>query len=246
MLYDATRCIGCQSCVFRCREANRLTYTPDEGHLYDAPRGLDGHTMVVIKEYREGARRSFVKAQCMHCVEPACVSVCRVGAMVKSERGIVTYQVDRCVGCRYCEVACPFDVPQLQMDEAAPRVVKCEMCAHLQARGKQPACCDGCPCGAVIFGSLDEMKKQARARLAQEPMRYVPRVYGDAEAFGTQVLYLAGVPFEKLGLPSLDDSGVPDLTETVVHQGLVVPAVLFAALGTVLWRKWRREREAER
>jgi Fe-S-cluster-containing dehydrogenase component len=144
MLYDSTRCIGCRTCVSRCKEANELPYDRRaiDGVPYDAPQDLDGTTKNVIKVARAGDRSAFMKAQCMHCADPACVSVCMLGALHKEPRGVVGYDVSRCVGCRYCQVACPFGVPRFQWSSATPRIVKCELCRHRYADGKGAACAE--------------------------------------------------------------------------------------------------------
>jgi Fe-S-cluster-containing dehydrogenase component len=243
MLYDATRCIGCKACMAKCKEANRLPAEPGPipGALYDAPVDLSGSTKSVIKLYREGDKISYMKAQCMHCVDPACASVCMISAFNKDKQGIVSYDPGKCVGCRYCQVACPFNVPRYEWNTPFPKIVKCEMCRHLLAEGKLPACVEACPREAVIFGRLEELKADARKRLSDDPGRYYPKVYGETDGGGTQVLYLsaAGIPFGKLGLPDLGDQPVPELSESLQHavyQGFIAPAVLYGALGLVIYR----------
>jgi Fe-S-cluster-containing dehydrogenase component len=249
MLYDATLCIGCKACVVACRDANGLPPSRDEktGGLHDMQTDLDGTTRNVIKLYQEGSVWSFVKSQCMHCVDPACVSVCMIGGLSKNpESGIVEYDRDRCVGCRYCQVACPFNVPKFEWQSATPCITKCEMCRHRQAQGREPACTEVCPRDAVIFGPLEELKAEAHRRLREHSGRYVPRVYGEHDMGGTQVLYLSAVPFEKLGLPDKGTESVPALAEAIQHgvyQGFITPAVLYAGLAVTVVRNWRKSRE---
>ncbi len=241
MLYDSTRCIGCKACVVACRRANGTppeTDGPGQG-LYDAPRTLSGDTKNIIKLHAEDGNEAYMKAQCMHCVDPACVSVCMISALHKAEHGIVAYDPDKCIGCRYCQVACPFNVPGFQWETATPLIVKCELCRHLLASGGEPGCCAVCPREAVIYGRRDQLLQDAKQRLREHPDRYVPKVYGETDGGGTQVLYLAGVPFEKLGLPALGAEPVPDLAESLQHaiyQGFVAPVVLYAALGVAIYR----------
>jgi Fe-S-cluster-containing dehydrogenase component len=252
MLYDATRCIGCKACMVKCKEANELPPDPggQMGAIYDAPDDLTGNTKNVIKLYREGDKISYMKAQCMHCVDPACVSVCMIGAFRKDKQGIVTYDPGMCVGCRYCMMACPFNVPKYQWNVAFPKIVKCEMCRHRLAEGKLPACVEACPREAVIFGKLEDLKADARKRLAADPGRYYPKVYGETDGGGTQVLYLsaAGIPFEKLGLPDIGNQPLPELSETLQHavyQGFVAPIVIYGALGLVIYRNRKRQSSEE-
>jgi Fe-S-cluster-containing dehydrogenase component len=240
MLYDTTKCIGCKACVVACREANGLEADTSLDGLHQAPLDLNGRTKNVIKLYKEGDRVSFFKAQCMHCVDPACASACMLHSLRKNETtGIVEYDPQYCVGCRYCQMACPFNVPKFEFEKAAPKIVKCEMCRHLLAQGKIPACCDVCPRHAVVFGKRAELLAEAKKRIADQPGRYVPHVYGETEAGGTQVLYLSHVPFEKLGLPDYGPQGVPQTAYSIqegLYKGFVAPVVLYAALGAVMWR----------
>jgi Fe-S-cluster-containing dehydrogenase component len=241
MLYDATRCIGCQACVTACKSANNLP-----GNLYDPPKDLDGYTKNIIKLYESDGEKSYMKQQCMHCIDPGCVNACMIGALKKREMGIVTWDIDRCIGCRYCQVACPYNVPKFQWDTATPEIVKCELCNHMLARGEEPGCVQACPKEAVIYGTYDELLADARQRIADHPAEYYPQgdpqIFGDTEGGGTQVLYLADVAFEKLGLPELGDDGVGVQARTIQHgiyRGFIAPVALYGILGAVLWRNRR-------
>ncbi len=249
MLYDSTRCIGCKACMVACNEANDLV--PDPGtsdHRWQSPLDLNERTKNIIKLYTDDdGSFSFVKRQCMHCVDPACTTACMLGALKKREHGIVTYDADLCVGCRYCEMACPFGVPKFEWSKLAPKIVKCELCSHRIAQGKEPACCEVCPTDAVIFGKRGELLADAHRRIERQPGRYLDHVYGEKEAGGTQVLYLSGVDFEKLGLPAYGDEPVPDTVRFVQEtalQGMVGPAVLYALLAGVMLRHRREVEEA--
>ena len=249
MLYDTTRCIGCKACVVACKEANgdvADTRVPGMG-IYDAPTDLNDRTRNVIKLHRDADEEAFVKKQCMHCVDPACVGACMLGALQKREFGVVTWNGDLCIGCRYCQVACPFNVPAFEWDSATPSIVKCEMCSHRLAEGKEPACCEVCPREAVIFGDYQEILRIARNRLEQYPDRYYPKIYGETEFGGTQVLYLSHVPFEKLGFREGSEESIPHLQQTIQHgvyKGFVAPAALYAMMGVVLFRNRRANEKA--
>jgi Fe-S-cluster-containing dehydrogenase component len=241
MLYDATRCIGCQACVTACKTANNMP-----GNLYDPPNDLSGDTKNIIKLYESDGEKSYMKQQCMHCIDPGCVNACMIGAFKKREFGIVTWDKDRCIGCRYCQVACPYNIPKFQWDTAIPEIVKCELCNHMLARGEEPGCCQACPKEAVIFGTYEELLADARQRIADRPERYYPagdpQIFGDTEGGGTQVLYLAGVDFEKLGLPVLGDEGVAADARNIQHgiyRGFIAPVALYGILGAVMWRNRR-------
>lgn len=242
MLYDATLCIGCKACVVACREANHLE---PEGTLHDHQTELNCNTKNVIKLYKDEANPSvfsYMKQQCMHCIDPGCVSACMIGAMHKEKGGLVAWDGELCVGCRYCQVACPFQVPKFEWNKAVPSIVKCELCKERLAEGKQPGCTEVCPRAAVIFGKVDELKAEAHRRIQEKPELYQPKVYGEEEAGGTQVLYLSQVPFEKLGLPTLDGTSIPYRSESLQHglyQGMVTPVVLYAGLAAVVVKNWR-------
>jgi Fe-S-cluster-containing dehydrogenase component len=240
LLYDTTRCIGCKACVAACREANGLE--PDTsygGGKYHAPVDLSARAKTVIKLFNDGTGTAFFKAQCMHCVDPACANACMLGAFKKREHGIVTYDVDLCIGCRYCEIACPYNVPKFEWSKALPRMVKCELCSHRLVKGQPPACSEACPRHAVIFGKRDDLLREAHRRLASQPDVYVPKVYGEHDGGGTQCLYISHVPFEKLGLPVLGEESTPTLQRTIQHgiyKGFAAPVALYGLLGAVLLR----------
>ena len=260
MLYDTTRCIGCKACVFACQQANDLAPDTSPDGLHLAPADLNGRTKNVIKLFREEGRHSYVKAQCMHCVDPACAAACMIGALKKDEvTGVVGYDAAYCVGCRYCQMACPFNVPKFEFDKAVPKIVKCELCRHrIQGAalektadgfsrypaGHGPACCEVCPRGAVIYGRRDELLEEARRRIAESPGKYFEeRTYGETEAGGTQVVYLSHVPFERIGLPSFPDQGVPTVAYTVqesIYKGFIAPVALYGVLAAVMLRNRKR------
>ena len=281
ILYDATLCIGCMSCMVNCKKANsepggalyhketagRIPFElPPDNPIYDAPDGLSSQTLCVIKAYRgEGETQpthsaspgfSFLKYHCLHCIEPACVSVCPVAALQKQpDTGIVTYNKNKCFGCRYCQLACPFGIPMYEFEKASPSVVKCQLCNHLYAQGRYSACCEACPTGASIFGKVTDLRAEAKRRLALKPgdtyaypvkrvdgdkrteqvvAKYVDHVYGLDEAGGTQYLFLSGVEFDKLGFnPKITSDVYPDYTWSYVSH---VPALIGTLLvaGTAL------------
>ncbi len=198
---------------------------------------------------------AFIKKSCMHCVDPSCVSVCPVSAMRKdTETGIVRNDPSACIGCRYCVAACPFGVPRFQFDRAFPRIRKCEQCSERQAQGKIPACAEVCPTGATLFGPVGALRDEAERRRAltagqvttfsrktvgsddvhEKPVAaYVPHTYGMTEMGGTQMLMLAGVPFDKLGYPALRQRSYAAESETLqgtVYKGMLAPAVLLGGL----------------
>jgi formate dehydrogenase beta subunit len=250
MLYDTTLCIGCKTCVVACAEANKLE--PDRGlsnGLYQAPISLNAKTKSIIKLFKEGSESSFVKSQCMHCLDPACISACMLGALKKDEKGIVFWEGSRCVGCRYCQVACPYNVPKFEWASNNPRIVKCELCRDRLAEGLLPACVEVCPRKAVIYGKRDELLEEARRRLKEHPGLYIPKIYGEHDAGGTQILYLSHVFFEKIGLPELGDRPVPETVRKVqgsIYYGFVAPVALYGLLATIVRRNQRQEAAKEK
>lgn len=279
MLYDSTLCIGCQACVSACRSANGVKIDTVPAPLADwnaartwaVAEDLDGNTLNVIKVYRDGTAAvkdqhtdgfAFMKRNCLHCVDPSCVSVCPVKAMTKDPvTGIVSYDPNACIGCRYCSVGCPFGVPQFDLSNAFGQINKCQMCKHLQAEGGIPACCDVCPTGASLFGPVAMLQAEADQRLATAPgtpylyprgdlrqdrpkhekplPTYQQHVYGKTEVGGTQVRYLAGVPFTDLGLPTLGSEAPVRFVEGLQHtlyNYLVAPLIALVGLVWVVRR----------
>jgi len=106
-----------------------------------------------------------------------------------------------CVGCRYCMVACPFEIPTYEYHEVlTPRIRKCTMCYPRISKGLLPGCVDTCPTEALIFGKRSELLKIARARLVKHSGKYIDQIYGEHEMGGTSWLYLSRVPFNKIDL----------------------------------------------
>lgn len=189
LLIDVTECIGCGECVRACKEQNNL---PPEG-LSEEKLSFRNFTVVQEKDGQ------FVRKLCMHCEHPSCVSVCPVGALVKKESGAVVYDPDRCMGCRYCLVACPFEVPTYEWNEWNPRVRKCVLCADRIEDGKPTACAKACPTEATLFGDRETLIAVAEARIRKNAEKYHNQIFGLFEAGGTSVMYLSAVPFDKLG-----------------------------------------------
>lgn len=229
VLIDLTRCSGCRSCEVACREANDLLTQPDE------PTQLAADTWTYIDFVplpTVSTEPLPVKRQCMHCIDPACASACPVAALHKTPEGPVAYRENRCMGCRYCMIACPFDVPKFEWDSGLrPVIGKCTMCVDRLEEGLQPACVEECPTGALKFGSRNELLAEAKGRIQADTERYVDHVYGETEVGGTFVLYLSGVPFQALGFRTdLPEEPLPALTWEVLSK---LPALVLG-LGVVL------------
>ncbi len=236
MLYDATICVGCNACTMACRDWNGTTPETDDRGLYDAPTELSADTWTLIQLYQGEGEYSFVKHQCMHCVDPACVSGCPVHALRKEPTGAVSYDPDRCIGCRYCMYTCPFHVPRFTWDERIPVIAKCTLCNDRLTQGLGgPACAERCPTGALVWGKRGDLRKEAHRRIEAEPDRYVNHIYGEEDVGGTGVLYLAGVDFTKLGFEDLGTDPAPKLSEDTAR--VVLPTVFVGgAIGLAMAR----------
>jgi len=243
LLYDATKCVGCKACMVGCANANKLQGDPKDPNFDGMHYGrgdLNYYTKNVIKLYKSEDNKefSYFKQQCMHCADPACVSACMFQGLTKDKTtGVVSWNGSKCVGCRYCEVACPFHVPTFQWEGYNPKIVKCELCHELTAKGGQPGCTSVCPTGAVIYGKTEDLLKDAKERIKKAPGKYyADKVYGETEGGGTQVLYLSHVEFSKLGLPELNEESLPSRLKWQhrIYKYLAVPAVLYVTMASVI------------
>jgi len=249
MLVDLTKCIGCRACQVACKQWNDLP--AEETHnwgSYQNPRTLSSKTwsLVEFTEIEQDGQFHwvFAKRQCMHCLHPACVSACPVGAFHQTEEGAVVYDSGRCIGCRYCMVVCPFEVPKFEWEKPLPFVRKCTLCVDRLEAGLEPACAKTCPTGAITFGERDALIAEAEARIQAHPEKYVDHIYGKDELGGTSWMYLSAIPFEKLGFPALGSEPVTGLSEAVAVYGTPSVAVSVAALlgGLYYWFTRREKR----
>ena len=252
VLVDTTLCIGCRKCELACDRKNRLTSRPEsffeDTSALNSKRTLSTTSYTIVNKYREewAAKPTFIKTQCMHCNKPSCVSACIVGALKKAPSGAVTYDYGKCIGCRYCMVACPFQVPTYEFEENLhPRVMKCNFCFDLIAESKgAPACVDACPVSCLVFGRRSKLLKFGHKWIDANPGRYVDHIYGEKEVGGTSWMYLAGMDFHDLGLPRLGEKAPPVLSEEIQHSVFkhwIPPVSLYAILSGAMWLFRRRE-----
>jgi Fe-S-cluster-containing dehydrogenase component len=245
VLVDTTVCIGCRSCEWACKKAHGLPTPPLEAYedssVFARMRRPDDKALTVVNRYgnpNDPERPCSVKVQCMHCDRPACVSACIVGALSKEENGAVIWDTAKCIGCRYCMVACPFQIPAFEYHKALdPKIRKCDFCFERRRAGKLPACVDICPVEVMTFGPRDELLRIARDRVKRFPPRYVDHVYGEREIGGTAWLYLAGRQFQELQFPKLGDNPAPGVSESIQHgvfAYFVPPVSLYALLGVLM------------
>ncbi len=220
VLHDMTRCIGCRKCEAACNLVNDLPKPEkpfDDLTVLEQNRRTTPEAHTIVNQFPapgHDGKPVFAKKQCNHCLEPACASACFVKAFTKTPEGAVTYNADICVGCRYCMVACPFEIPTYEYDEPlTPRVMKCTMCYPRITKGKLPGCVQSCPTEALVFGERNELLSVARQRIAAFPQKYIDHIYGEHEMGGTSWLYLSGVAFQSLGMrEDLGTTPAPKLT----------------------------------
>ena len=229
ILYDSNICVGCQSCETACAEAHGLPVPTDEikpGVL----RKTSETQRCAINCYTTEKGDIFVRNQCMHCNEPACAAACLTQAMYKTKEGPVIWRADKCMGCRYCMVSCPFDVPKFEYHSANPKIQKCDMCYDRIIKGEKPVCVEACG-GALFYGTRRELIAEARKRIAENPELYVDKIYGENVAGGTGYLYLSPVPQNELGFDTrIQNSSYPALTKGFLYA---VPSV-FVLVPTLL------------
>jgi len=255
MLTDVTKCIGCERCVEACVRKNKLPR--DFLAHFTGKDGLSGNRFTSIVKTPgpvKGKPRS-VRRHCMHCLEPACAAACLVGAFTKSADGAVVYDDSKCIGCRYCMLACAFSIPRYQYDKPLPYIRKCRMDERCRVKGGLTACTSACPTGATIFGPREELIKEARRRIAAEriaaePGKYIDHIFGETEFGGTSGLYISDVPiddvikmpskdkFKKWRVSRLETESIPSMIEPWVW---VTPAQ-FVAVSAGLAGVWAIKR----
>lgn len=245
VLVDTTRCIGCRSCERACAIEHDLPLPDVENDdALSAKRSTDETRLTVVNRFDTSRGEVFVKTQCMHCWQPACAAACLTNAMYKTRSGPVVWRAGKCMGCRYCMVSCPFDIPKFEYDEWNPKIHKCDMCADRLAGGDKPACVAACPTDALMFGMKRDLLEVARTRVYKHPDRYVHKIYGEHEVGGTGWLYLAAAPFEELGFRTdLGTTPYPEYTRDFLYG---VPVVLFGLPALLLGLHLLADREEKK
>jgi Fe-S-cluster-containing dehydrogenase component len=245
VLVDTVLCIGCRKCEWACSNHNQASSRPpstyEDKSVFQTQRRPSHDAFTVVNRHtlpeKDGASFT-MKVQCMHCNQPACVSACIVGALKKDPRGPVVYDAWKCIGCRYCMIACPFQVPAYEYHDAqSPEVRKCTFCIDRLQNGEAPACVEICPNEALVFGRRQDLIEAARLRIRRHPDRYVDHIYGEHEAGGTAWLYLAPTSFANTELPRLGSQPAPATTEWIQHgifKSWVPPLALYALLGLIM------------
>jgi Ni/Fe-hydrogenase subunit HybB-like protein/Fe-S-cluster-containing dehydrogenase component len=257
VLVDTTICIGCRKCEWACNKANNLPVKPletfEDKSVFEKERRPNAGAYTMVNRYeglRDDGNPVDVKVQCLHCNDPSCYSACVVTAFTKEENGAVVYDPWRCMGCRYCMVACPFQIPAYEYDNAlTPQVRKCTFCFdRIKKPGGIPGCVEICPVQCLTFGKRTDLLELAKLKIAKHPDKYIDHIYGEHEAGGTSWLYLSSVPFEELGFVKLENTAPPRLTEGIQHgifRYFIPPISLYAILGGIMWLSKEREDRSE-
>jgi len=256
ILVDTDVCVGCRHCEWACKVAHNIPTASLESYsdnsLFKEYRRLDAASLTVVNEFENEKNPSlpvYVKKQCMHCEKPACVSACIVGALSKLEDGSVVWDTKKCIGCRYCMVACQFQIPTFDYDKPIdPQIRKCDLCYDRRKTEKLPACVSICPTEALLFGERDEILRVAKNRIKRKPDVYINHIYGEQEIGGTTWMYIASKSFVNLKMPPLGNTPAPGTSESIQHgifAYFVPPVTLYAILGTIMWLTKRRSNENE-
>jgi formate dehydrogenase iron-sulfur subunit len=226
ILIDTTLCTGCEMCIDACKKAKET---------------IDGLSASRWSTIIRLPGSHFVRNQCRHCLDPACVSACIVGALKKLPQGQVVYDRQRCMGCRYCMLACPYGIPRYDWDRNSPRIEKCKMCDERVRQGRLPACVEACPEKAMIYGARDDLLVEAHRRIDANPTKYIRHVWGEKEFGGTSIMYVSDIPLDFLmWKPGTDGERLPELTWAALHK---VPGIVMgmgALMTGIYWIIGRR------
>ncbi|OGU58644.1 MAG: 4Fe-4S ferredoxin [Ignavibacteria bacterium RBG_13_36_8] len=256
VLIDTTVCVGCRKCEWACKNSHDMLNEPIENYedrsVFKNFRRPDHTSLTIVNEYSNPKNSEIpidLKVQCMHCDRPACVSACIVGAFSKYENGSVIWDENKCIGCRYCMVACPFQIPTFEFHKAiGARIMKCDFCFGRTKEGLLPACVEMCPVEALTYGKRNELIEVARKRIKRDPQRYVDHILGENEVGGTSWMYLAGIDFSKLDFPKLGKDPAPGVSESIQHgifAYFVPPISLYALLGGIMWLNKKQKEKSE-
>jgi formate dehydrogenase iron-sulfur subunit len=240
ILTDVTRCVGCLECLAACKKENGLGM--DVPKVWQKNDGLSAENWTSIIQ-KPGPH--YVRKQCRHCLEPACASACPVGALHKTPEGVVVYDNDKCLGCRYCMMACPYGIPRYDWDQTVPYVRKCIMCYPRITKGQQPACTQACPKQATIFGDRKELLAEAHRRIKENPGKYIDHVWGEHEVGGTSVLYISDIDLGFLCYQPNLNTSLPARTAPAMKS---VPFAFVGMGATMLGLNWivkRRQKLAK-
>ncbi len=231
ILVDITRCVGCERCVDACVKAKGFDSDRAEDDRATTRDGLSAHRLTTVLKVEPGR---FAKKNCMHCLEPSCEAACLVGGITKLPEGPVVYDPDKCIGCRYCMLACPFHIPRYEWEKTVPFMQKCDLCYERIQQGELPACVEACPNRVLQFGERKTLLRIARDRIKSNPQRYLQKIYGEKEFGGTCLLYISDVDLHELGWPE-EAVPIPEITEPLISK---TPIIGFSVAGSLLGLNW--------
>jgi formate dehydrogenase iron-sulfur subunit len=233
ILTDTTRCIGCEECVVACKKTNNT----GEDKPWRWQKNIDDLSASRWTTIIRKPENTYIRQHCRHCVESACASACLVGALQQTPEGAVIYDASKCMGCRYCMMACPYGLPRYSWSSAVPYIQKCILCYDNIKSGKlsQPACTAACPTQATIYGERRELLAEAHNRIKKHPERYFNKVFGEDEVGGSMVLYLSSIDLSFMGLKK--DLGTNPLPEKTWGALKIVPG-LFSGVGILMGGMW--------
>jgi formate dehydrogenase beta subunit len=233
ILYDSSKCSACKGCQVQCKQWNMLPSplgknTNEFTGTYQSMSALNGDTRLLItfaeKATDKGVEWAFMRKACFHCTDPACLPVCPKSAISKLDNGTVKLDSTKCIGCKYCNAACPFEVPKYRPNFGVSN--KCTLCDDRVGQGLQPACVKTCPAHALFFGPRDEMLATGKARIEELKKEGFGKaeLYGETEMGGMHVLSVAKYGYEAHGL--IRDPKIPDLVSVF---GVMKPVVALGA-----------------
>ncbi len=236
ILVDPAKCINCKACQVACKEWNKTGRNLESAVAYgdlNMPREITSKTWtrIIVKQGMEGKKPylRFAKTQCMHCADAACVKACPTGATSKDDDGYTVFDAKKCIGCNYCVKACPFQA--CKYDEELKEINRCIFCPDRRSAGLATACSTHCPSGALTYGDLEEIKAEARKRLAVYSKKFPEAcIYGENEMGGLRYIYILQNKPSAYGLP--DKPTVP--AGVVVWNSLVKPGGGVAAAALVI------------
>jgi formate dehydrogenase iron-sulfur subunit len=256
VLVDTTACVGCRNCEKACNQINvdlprKSAEVFEDKTIFKQRRRMDANSYTIVNKYenrKQPTKPVFAKFQCMHCLKPACVSACIVGALQKESSGAVIYDPWKCVGCRYCLAACPFQVPSYEYNNVlTPQVRKSNFCLETRiSKGQVPACIQSCPMQVMTFGNRDKMIEIGKQKIKRFPDRYVDHIYGEKEVGGTTWMILSSIPFKDIDLPPLGVHPITEYTEPIQHslfKWFLPPTALYSTLGGLMWYFKRRKKD---
>ena len=239
ILFDVTKCSGCERCVSACIEVNHLNIDKANADRATIKDGLSANRLLSLLKIDEGR---FARLSCMHCLEPSCVSACLVGGISKLPEGPVVYDPDKCIGCRYCMLACPFHIPRYEWDETIPFMKKCAMCYEKLQQKEIPACIQACPNDALIFGERNDILNRAHRIIKAKNTTYINHIWGETEFGGTSVLYISDIDLMKMGWPQKSNVAIPHLTEPLIEK---TPFIGLTVAGCLVGLNWIIKRRIE-